>query len=118
MVFALATALAGASPLGSVDHAADASEVVPCGDDHGEHGEEEDHGAPCENDRPCDDCPTGCPNCHCPTALRSLAARPSFDVAPAQPAGDIGLIVRRRNAPSGPDLPSLYRPPRDHGSVA
>jgi hypothetical protein len=65
----------------------------------------------CPADGPCDDCPAGCPNCHC-AALGAVVA----DVALASllaPLGD-SLPARRPAAqtPSGPELPSLFRPPR------
>jgi hypothetical protein len=67
----------------------------------------------CPVDRPCDECPLGCPNCHCPAPVRLGGWTPSVVVstdsaARAQPLQ--GLYETQ--APPGPDLPSIFRPPR------
>lgn len=65
----------------------------------------------CPVDGPCDECPIGCPNCHCPASVR---------LAPAAPLRIATLVGERvalaslydTQAPDGPDLPSIFRPPR------
>jgi len=73
-----------------------------------EEGAEHEH---CPPDRPCEDCPPGCPNCHCgvlgslvPDSPLALRARLPVDSRPHRLEGT--------QAPAGPELPSLFRPPR------
>jgi hypothetical protein len=67
----------------------------------------------CPFDGPCDDCPAGCPNCHCPNALGALVPASSLvtvldaDATPPEPPR-----LDRGRAPEGPARPSIYRPPR------
>jgi len=75
-------------------------------DGHAEHEEQ------CPADRPCDDCPPGCPNCHCPNTLRSVPPESSTLSALPLAAPDRMTLRDDSTAPSGPDLPSLFRPPR------
>jgi hypothetical protein len=73
---------------------------------HAEHEEQ------CPADGPCDDCPPGCPQCHCPNAMRSLAPKagaPFVLVAEAASAAALDAAMR---APLSPDLPGLFRPPQ------
>jgi len=67
----------------------------------------------CPPNGPCDDCPAGCPNCHCPNALGAVlpASAPAALVDLTAAVAARPLLDRGR-APEGPDLPSLYRPPR------
>jgi hypothetical protein len=69
------------------------------------------------SDEPCIDCPQGCPKCHCPNGLRSVAPEPFAALAPAFPALALGLLDEASQAPPGPDLPSLFRPPRTYPAV-
>ena len=67
----------------------------------------------CPADRPCDDCPAGCPNCHCSNLAGSLVAPAGFAEL-REPLAE-SLLPRPlvgRTVPCGPDLPSIYRPPR------
>ena len=70
------------------------------------------HEEQCPADGPCSDCPPGCPQCHCPNALRSIAPHASLPLAfllegskAAAPCADV-------SAPLSPDLPGLFRPPQ------
>lgn len=67
----------------------------------------------CPPDGPCDDCPSGCPNCHCPNFMRSVAA-PASDAFAARvlPALVSERLLYDARAPGDPALPSLFRPPR------
>lgn len=67
----------------------------------------------CPLDGPCDDCPAGCPNCHCPNALGALvpATAPPAAVDRTESISAAPLLDGGRT-PEGPDLPSIYRPPR------
>lgn len=67
----------------------------------------------CPVDRPCHDCPAGCPNCHCPNLAGSLVA-PAGVAEVRAPTAESTLprALDGRTAPRGPDLPSIYRPPR------
>jgi len=71
----------------------------------------------CPPDRPCDDCPPGCPNCHCPNTLRTVVPQLGVEIAAIGPIVNSGASTAARQVPSGPDLPSLYRPPRSHRPV-
>jgi hypothetical protein len=73
------------------------------------HAEHED---PCPADGPCDECPPGCPQCHCSNAMRSVVpptGAPSLLLAETalSAAGDV-----TDSAPLSPDLPGLFRPPQ------
>jgi hypothetical protein len=73
------------------------------------HAEHED---PCPADRPCEECPPGCPQCHCSNTMRSLVppvGAPSLLLAETalSAAGDASS-----RAPLSPDLPGLFRPPQ------
>jgi hypothetical protein len=67
----------------------------------------------CPLDGPCDDCPAGCPNCHCPNALGALVPAPSLaTVLDADATPPEAPLLDRGRAPEGPERPSIYRPPR------
>ena len=75
------------------------------------HAEAEVGHEHCPPDRPCEDCPPGCPNCHCgiigslvPEAPLALVSRLPSDPRPHRLEG--------ARTPAGPELPSLFRPPR------
>jgi hypothetical protein len=73
------------------------------------HAEHED---PCPADRPCDECPPGCPQCHCSNTMRSVAAAPA---APSVLLAETALsaaVAATSSAPLSPDLPGLFRPPQ------
>jgi len=69
-----------------------------------------EHEGQCPSERPCEGCPPGCANCHC-SALRSLVPTPNTQLASAFPVGVVTCQGESR-APPGPDLPSIFRPPR------
>jgi hypothetical protein len=71
------------------------------------HAEHEDECAP---DRPCSDCPAGCANCHC-SPLRSLLPHQVTHLRAGFAAGDV-TYSGESGSPPGPDLPSIFRPPR------
>jgi hypothetical protein len=106
-----AALLALALHLGGVIHAT-ADALVTAGVLAGEHEQ-------CPADGACDDCLAGCPNCHCGSALRTVAPDAGWAVEPAH--GEPGLALRPTegsSAPLGPTLPSVYRPPRAFARVA
>jgi hypothetical protein len=65
----------------------------------------------CPPDGPCDDCPPGCPNCHC-AALGTLIPALRVDVAPALLEESLPACLDQTQAVTGPDRPALFRPPR------
>ena len=71
------------------------------------HAEHEDD---CPPDRPCSDCPAGCANCHC-SPLRSLVPHQVTHLRVGFAAGDV-TYAGQSGGPPGPDLPSIFRPPR------
>jgi hypothetical protein len=82
----------------------DVVSVVVAG--HAEHDEQ------CPADGPCNDCPPGCPQCHCPNALRSVAPLASATVVLGLPASTALPLVGRAERPPSPVLPAPFRPPR------
>jgi hypothetical protein len=66
----------------------------------------------CPPDRPCEDCPPGCPNCHCAAAIGTLAVSAPLALTPRLLSSSLPLSLDRTQAPAGPELPSLFRPPR------
>jgi hypothetical protein len=66
----------------------------------------------CPLDRACDDCPPGCPQCHCSNRVPSVAPLGTFVLASALPRADVTFAPTESGSPPRPELPSLYRPPR------
>jgi hypothetical protein len=66
----------------------------------------------CPPDRPCDDCPPGCPNCHCAAAGGTLTIAAPLTLRPQVLSSSLPLSLHLTQAPAGPELPSLFRPPR------
>jgi hypothetical protein len=66
----------------------------------------------CPVDGPCNDCPPGCPNCHCAAALGSVAPSAPMAAMPALLASTLPASLAETQAPRGPDLPGLFRPPQ------
>ena len=78
---------------------------------------EQVHHESCPADGPCDDCPPGCPQCHCSNALRSVvpeAAAPVVTVL--ETSDDVAALTSEK--PLSPDLPLPFRPPRTPASPA
>jgi hypothetical protein len=71
-----------------------------------------EHDEQCPADGPCNDCPPGCPQCHCPNALRSVAPLAAATVVLALPASTALVLVGREALPPSPVLPAPFRPPR------
>jgi hypothetical protein len=91
--------------LSGVAHVAeDALSFVVAG--HAEHDEQ------CPADGPCNDCPPGCPQCHCPNALRSVAPQATTDLLPAFQVSTALALVGGEQAPPAPVLPAPFRPPQ------
>jgi hypothetical protein len=65
----------------------------------------------CPVDGPCQDCPPGCPNCHC-ASLGSLAPEPPPELVPQLLVSSLPLGLYATQAIPGPERPSLFRPPR------
>jgi hypothetical protein len=91
--------------LSGVAHvAADVVSVVVSGrDEHAEH---------CPADGPCNDCPQGCPNCHCQNGVRAVAPQLTAPVVLTLPTVALATLETNAQVPLGPVLPSLFRPPR------
>ena len=91
--------------LSGVAHvAADVASIAVSGRD--EHGEQ------CPADGPCNDCPPGCPNCHCQNGLRAVAPQPTAPVVLTLSTVTLVRLEAKAQFPLGPVLPSLFRPPR------
>jgi hypothetical protein len=60
---------------------------------------------------PCEDCPPGCPNCHC-GVLGSLEPESPLALLARLPLAPELRQLEGAEAPVGPELPSLFRPPR------
>src|SRR5213075_506222 len=90
---------------GVVHDVADFVEAVTAAPDRVAHEQ-------CPADGPCNDCPPGCPNCHCPAALGSLAPAAPIAVLPQVLVLSLAPSLYETQAPPGPELPSLFRPPR------
>jgi hypothetical protein len=70
------------------------------------------HEDECPLEGPCQDCPPGCPNCHCTNALTSVipdVGVPSVAL-PVTASASSELLAERE--PLVPDRSSLFRPPR------
>ena len=65
----------------------------------------------CPPDGPCEDCPPGCPNCHC-AAVRSIVPNIRLDVTPDLLEASLPTCLYATQAVAGPDRPCLFRPPR------
>jgi hypothetical protein len=66
----------------------------------------------CPADGPCNDCPPGCAQCHCPNSLRSIAPQASPQLTLVFEASKAAASAPRSGAPLSPDLPGLFRPPQ------
>jgi hypothetical protein len=73
---------------------------------------EQAHHETCPPDGPCDDCPPGCPQCHCSNGLRSVPPDAASPVASVLETPGNGLSAPTREKPPTPDLPLPFRPPR------
>src|SRR5690242_11987201 len=73
---------------------------------------EQAHHETCPPDRPCDDCPPGCPQCHCSNGLRSVAPDATSPAASVLETAVNGVPAPARDKPPTPDLPLPFRPPR------
>lgn len=91
---------------GAIHDLSDFVDAVVVADDT-EHEHEQ-----CPVDGPCNDCPPGCPNCHCAAALGSVAPVALTATMPALLGSALPASLAGTQAPSGPDLPGLFRPPR------
>jgi hypothetical protein len=68
------------------------------------------HHESCPANGPCDDCPPGCPQCHCSNGLRSVAPEASPPVAGVLvTAGGVAAFTPEK--PPSPELPLPFRPP-------
>jgi hypothetical protein len=73
-----------------------------------EHAEHEQ----CPADKPCDDCPAGCPQCHCGGGLRSVAPPAAEALTIAFDVSVPAAHAPSEQAPIAPELPGLLRPPK------
>lgn len=71
------------------------------------------HHETCPADGPCDDCPPGCPQCHCSNGLRSVAPELASSVASVLETSGPATPTFERQKPPVPDLPLPFRPPRN-----
>ncbi len=90
---------------GTIHDISDFVEAVAGVPDNAEHEQ-------CPVNGPCDDCPPGCPNCHCAAALGSVAAASPIAILPQVFASALPASLAETQAPHGPDLPGLFRPPQ------
>ncbi len=90
---------------GVVHDLSDALEAVASASDQPEHEQ-------CPADGPCNDCPPGCPNCHCAAAMGSVAPSATLAVLPQVLTLSLPESLYDTQAPLGPELPGLFRPPR------
>ena len=97
------TALFALHFCGLIHEVSDVVSAVTVGQTH-EHEQ-------CPPDRPCEDCPPGCPNCHCGT-LGSFALAPRVSGLLGHVSSAQASLFENAEAPPGPELPSLFRPPR------
>ncbi len=68
--------------------------------------------APCPAQGDCDDCPEGCPTCHCANGPRVLAPGPALVLQhPEAPHGVQRPWVILAHPPDAPER-TVYRPPR------
>ncbi|MFZ5894663.1 MAG: hypothetical protein ACOY0T_26610 [Myxococcota bacterium] len=75
-------------------------------------GVEEEH-EQCPDDGSCNDCPAGCPNCHCSNSLRvAVPQAPASPLVVSVSLPPPAWATADEDCRSGPELPSLYRPPR------
>lgn len=66
----------------------------------------------CPNDEDGRECPPGCPSCHCAHPMNALpAVPPPMELDFLIPI-EVAIAPYEAQAPPGPDLASLYRPPR------
>ena len=90
---------------GAIHDISDFVETLTAAPDQVEHEQ-------CPVNGPCDDCPPGCPNCHC-AALGSVAPATAPAILPQQVlASALPASLGETQAPRGPDLPGLFRPPQ------
>src|SRR5690349_18375369 len=83
-----------------------ATEVVEAVVDAGAHHET------CPADGPCDDCPPGCPQCHCSNGFRSVPPEAAFPLVRVLETSSDGVPAVSREKPASPELPLPFRPPR------
>jgi hypothetical protein len=69
------------------------------------------HHESCPADGPCDDCPPGCPQCHCSNGLRSVAPDAAPAVSSVLESSNGVVPALTRDKPPTPDLPLPFRPP-------
>jgi hypothetical protein len=70
-----------------------------------------EHDEPCPPSGPCDECPVGCPDCHCPNAFRS--GLPQSVATLLEPSHSEPLLAWfEQRAPVSPDPSLPFRPPR------
>jgi hypothetical protein len=90
---------------GTIHDISDFVEAVAAAPDKAEHEQ-------CPVDGPCNDCPPGCPNCHCAAALGSVAPASPMAILPQVLTAALSVSLAETQAPRGPDLPGLFRPPQ------
>lgn len=66
----------------------------------------------CPPDGPCNDCPAGCPQCHCPNAFGSIAMQGGMPFPVTLPVEKASAPHFDAEAPAPPDLPLPFRPPQ------
>jgi hypothetical protein len=101
--------LVGLQFSGFIHGAADVAEAVLAEAVLAEHAVEHEQ---CPADGPCDDCPPGCPNCHCSAAVASVVPAAAASLATVLGAEMLPPCLYATQAPAGPELPTLFRPPR------
>lgn len=90
--------------LSGMGHAA--ADLLFLGDDASEHGD-------CSSEEPGRDCPPGCPTCHHANGgVGALPRQQTFFAMPEPPRETVLFTPAEADAPRGPDLPSIFRPPK------
>jgi len=103
MIVRVLTVLLSLQFCGAIHDFSDAVRFVVSADD-GQHEK-------CPPNGPCDDCPPGCPNCHC-AAVGSIVPDVQVELAPELLAESLPSCLYATQAVAGPDRPPLFRPPR------
>jgi hypothetical protein len=72
----------------------------------------------CPPDGACNDCPAGCPQCHCPNAIGSIVPRADVLEALVFAVSKSPALRIEAQAPPSPVLPLPFRPPRANQVVS
>jgi len=71
-----------------------------------------EHDDECPVDGACDDCPPGCPRCHCQNHLPVVVPEAVSLQVETQARPAVATLDVEAQVLLGPELPSVFRPPR------